>query len=154
MASYHAVKNSEKGERNLSNKCILGDDNYHEWAIRTKLILRKKQLWEAIEGFRDPVMLTATGEPVLDENGERKFIAPSYKEQKRREKLKDTALSDIAELVDKERLQEIEDLDCPKEAWERLKVSCTNYDFLYEISFLKDLLNCKKDDSMTAGEYI
>ena len=137
MASYQEEK---RGYR-----CILDQDNYQEWSARTRLILKKKDLWEAVEGW--PVEYRTL------ENGEQQVVEPSAKERARRNRKNNTALSEIAELVNKEALHEIELLSTAKEAWDKLKETNVNLDYLYEISFLRDLMNVQlKDDQV--GEYI
>ncbi|KAE8738916.1 hypothetical protein FOCC_FOCC015594 [Frankliniella occidentalis] len=118
------------------NKCILNSDNYEEWASRTRLYLKKKKLWQAVEGWPTEYKKNAFGVFIYDDEGNKVPVEISRKEEARRNDMNNSAHCTIAELVNKEALHEIEYLETAKEAWDRL-----------------DLLNVelKCDD---AGDYI
>jgi len=146
-------RDREDRERPLARQ-ILNDKNYHSWAIRMKRFLQKKDVWEAVEGYEEEQDENDDGTLKVDADGNPVHKEPTAAVLAQRKKANRIALSEIADAVNEEMLDEIEDLDNAREAWAKLAAVNTDMDLIYEILILKDLLQVKKDKGMSASDYV
>lgn len=122
---------------------MLSETNYHAWSIRMKRHLLKKGCWSAIEGY-DDTQLDQDWDPVFGKNQQPVIQIITTKERIRRQKVNDIAIGGIFDRVPDDILEGIEECISAKDVWETLAKSNTNFDFIYEIKVLKDLLTMKK----------
>jgi len=142
----------EDRERPLARQ-ILNYMNYHSWAIRMKRFLQKKDVWEAVEVYKDEQDTNDDGTSKVDTDGNPVYKEPTAEVLAQRRKANRIALSEIADAANEEMLDKIEDKDNASEAWAKLAAVNTDMDIIYEILFLEDL-QVKKDQGMSAGDYV